>query len=256
MSCWDTGDGGWGRRRAEDVEDGWRDGRKRMGGAERLCDLKQMLQQSIRTAGFSKQFPDDGGGVTERKRQKRQCSHKMCLVSELLYLIFLVTVFMSAVFEYSTLFLTPGQRCFQSSFSVYLLLLYNHVKIGPCLGRLWTRPPSCSLGFPLGAQNDISVESAAKWDLDHGSICTVLSLLIPPLRAWFLRVYFALVLQEFSTKILLKGRNNRNSRTWTKYLCVCLKEKSTLNTVTQLLAACFSCLGPFSSLTYIYSCCG
>lgn len=111
LSRWETGDGDRGRRRVEDVEDGWRDGRERMGGAERLSDVNWTLQQSICTAGFSKQFPDDGGGVTERKRQKknRQCSHKICLVSEQLYLIFLVTILMSVVF-----LLMPVQHSSQS----------------------------------------------------------------------------------------------------------------------------------------------
>lgn len=73
-------------------------------------------------------------------------------------------------------------------------LQFNYVTIGACLGRLWTWPPPtpAHLVFPLKAQNNTSIENIEKWDLDHGSICTVLPMLIPPLWAWFMRVLFCI----------------------------------------------------------------
>lgn len=222
-----------------------------MGGAGRLSDLNWMLQQSICTAGFSKQFPDDGGGEMERKRQKWQCSNTICLVSEQLYISWFilqqVLLFKSAVLLHFNTFFKAVLVCF-FSFS----LLYKR-KIGACfwprlLPLAWFSSRSMKqhqcrehgevrLGPRLHLYNIIPVDSPF--------VSLISESLFYISAAWI-----------SSAKILLKGRDNRNSRTWTKYLCVCLKQKSTLNTVTQLLAACFTCLGPFRSLMYIYSCCG
>lgn len=162
-----------------------------MGGAGRLSDLNWMLQQSICTAGFSKQFPDDGGGEMERKRQKWQCSNTICLVSEQLYISWFilqqVLLFKSAVLLHFNTFFKAVLVCFFP----FLCCIRERSEL------VFDPDSSRSLGFPLGAWNNISVESTGKWDLDRGSICTILSLLIPPLWAWFLRVYFTLVLHEF-----------------------------------------------------------
>ncbi len=155
--------------------------------------------------------------------------------------------------------LMPVERCFQSRVSLCSFLLYNHVKIGACLGRHWTRPSSSSLASLLRAGNSISAESKEKWDLDHSSICTILCLLILLCEPDFSVVVFFYVTAawKFSTKTLLKGQNNRNRRTWTKSLCVCVPAAEIHPEHCYTTAgSTFTRLGPSSTLTYICSCCG
>lgn len=120
-----------------------------------------MLQQSICSAGFSKQIP----------RWRRRCNRERDgqKLSEQLYLIFLIIVFL---FFLNISFLLMPLHCFQSIVSIQYIF---------CCIIMW------------GLFGSTQYQCSEHRGLDRCSICTVLSLLIPPL--WAL-VYFALVLHE------------------------------------------------------------
>lgn len=140
----------------------------------------------------------------------------------------------------------PVQHSFQSSYIIFCCI------IGASLSRHWTRPTSCSLGFSSRSRKQYQRTEHGEvgpgpW-LHLYNIILVDFLLVSSVSGSLFRISAAWIFPQKSSS---RVENNRNSRTWFKCFCVRLKESFTLNAVTQPLAACFTWLGPFSSLTYV-----